>query len=72
MLRDYLRLFKIIHIFLKARVDVDIEAFNTSRLLKVFFLVSPCRYEPSLSLRLFIILGGCPCPDPGPTHMVPT
>ena len=48
MLRDYLRLFKIIHIFFKARVDVDIEAFNTSRLLKVFFLVSPWRLYLSL------------------------
>ena len=47
MLRDYLRLFKIIHIFLKARVDVDIEAFITSRLLKVFFLVSPWRLYSS-------------------------
>ena len=47
MLRDYLRLFKIIHIFLKARVDVDIEAFNTPKLLKVFFLVSPWRLYSS-------------------------
>ena len=51
MLKDSFRLLKIIHIFLKARVDVDIEALNTPKLLRLFFIVSPWRLYSSKKER---------------------
>ena len=47
MLKDLFRFIKILHIFLKARIDVDIEAFNKSKLLKLFFLISPWKLYSS-------------------------
>ena len=47
MLKDLFRFIKILHIFLKARIDVDIEAFNKPKLLKLFFLISPWRLYSS-------------------------
>ena len=41
MLKDLFRFVKILHIFLKARIDVDLEAFNKPKLLKLLFLISP-------------------------------
>ena len=47
MHKDLFRLIKILHIFLKARIDVDIEAFNKPKLLKLFFLISPWKLYSS-------------------------
>ena len=41
MLKDLFRLIKILHIFLKARVDSDLEEFNLPKLIRLFLLISP-------------------------------
>ena len=51
MLKDLLRLAKILHILLKARIDVEIEGFNIPKLLKLFFLISPWRLYSSKEAR---------------------
>ena len=47
MLKDLFRFIKILHIFLKARIEVDTEGFNKPKLLKLFFLISPWRLYSS-------------------------
>ncbi len=41
MLRDFFRLIRILHILLKARIDNDLDDFNTPKVLKLFFSISP-------------------------------
>ena len=51
MLKDFLRLVRILHIFLKARIDSDLKDFNTPIFLSVFFFISPWRLYSSKSAR---------------------
>ena len=51
MLKDFLRLIKILHIFFKARIDSDLKDFNTPIFLSIFFFISPWRLYSSKVTR---------------------
>tara|TARA_B100000700_G_scaffold314619_1_gene401456 strand:+ start:227 stop:1780 length:1554 start_codon:yes stop_codon:yes gene_type:complete len=51
MLKDFFRLIKILHIFLKARIDSDLKDFNTPKLIRLFFFISPWKLYPSKEPR---------------------
>ena len=51
MLKDFLRLIKILHIFLKARIDSDLKDFNAPIFLRIFFFISPWRLYSSKTAR---------------------